>query len=64
MSTHAFKHRVPLPATFACYTKLVGRWKVMPSVVDDLKSLWKAFHEDLDQDVEIFGQETNQNGDS
>jgi hypothetical protein len=48
VSTHAFKHRVPLPITHATYVKLINRWKVMPSVIDDLKTLWAAIHQDLD----------------
>jgi hypothetical protein len=52
VSTHAFKHRVPLPVTHATYVKLINRWKMVPSVVDDLKGLWRAVHEDLDLDIE------------
>ncbi len=54
------RHRVPLPATFACYTKLVGRWRVMPAVVLDLRELWRAVHTDLDDGtVEPEGDDTN-----
>ena len=49
------KHRVALPATFTLYTKLIGRWHVMPSVVADLKQFWRTLHEDLDVEVKDNG---------
>jgi len=49
------KHRVALPITHATYTKLVGRWRVMPAVVLDLKAFWAAVHQDLDIEVKDNG---------
>jgi hypothetical protein len=59
MSTHAFRHRVPLPVTHATYVKLINRWKVMPSVIDDLKQMWRAIHEDLDCGTPEQGEDRN-----
>ena len=49
------KHRVALPITHATYTKLVGRWRVMPAVIMDLKEFWAAVHQDLDIEVKDNG---------
>jgi len=49
------RHKVALPITHQVYAKLIGRWRVMPAVVLDLKAFWAAVHQDLDIEVKDNG---------